>query len=50
MTEKELIKISLAEDLSKLLLDDEQGYKEVNPVCISASGEISAIIKKKITA
>lgn len=50
MTEKELIKISLAEDLSRLLLTDEHGYKEVNPVCVDASNEISSIVRKKITA
>ena len=50
LTEKELIKISLAEDLSRVLLTNEHGYKEVNPVCVDASNEISSIVRKKITA
>ena len=50
MTSKELKAISLSEDLARLLLDDEQGYQEVNPVCISASETIAAALRKKITA
>ena len=50
MTSKELKAISLSEDLARLLLDDEQGYNEVNPICISASETIAKAIRKKITA
>ena len=51
MTESELKKITAAEYLAEAMLSDEQGYKEVNPVCIEASIEIERILgKRKIIA
>lgn len=51
MTEAEIKKITAAEYLAEAMLSDEQGYCEVNPVCVDASMEIERILgKRKITA
>ena len=36
MTELELKKIRAAEAMADLLIDDENGYREVNPVCVNS--------------
>ena len=36
MTELELKKIRAAEAMADLLIDDENGYQEVNPVCVNS--------------
>lgn len=36
MTELELKKIRAAEAMADLLIDDEDGYQEVNPVCVNS--------------
>lgn len=36
MTEMELKKVRAAEALADLLIDEESGYKEVNPVCVNS--------------
>lgn len=49
MTEKELKAIRASEALSSLLLDDEYGYHEVNPVCVKASEKAAeAVAEKKV--
>lgn len=51
MTKAEVMKITAAEYLAEAMLADEQGYKEVNPVCVEASTEIERILgNRKITA
>lgn len=50
MTEKELKAINASEAMASLLLDDEYGYKEVNPVCVEASDIVNNVIRKKISA
>ena len=50
MTEKELKAINASEAMANLLLDDEYGYKEVNPVCVEASNIVNNVIRKKISA
>lgn len=49
MTEKELKAVRASEALSSLLLDDEYGYYEVNPVCVKASEKVAeAVAEKKV--
>lgn len=47
MTEKELKAIRASEALSSLLLDDEYGYHEVNPVCVDASRAVAGYVENK---
>ena len=48
MSVKELKAVRAAEAMSSLLLDDEYGYNEVNPVCVSASETVNnALVEKK---
>lgn len=51
MSAKELKAIFTAESLAELMIDDEQGYSEVNPVCVNASQIVqNAISSKKLIA
>ena len=47
MTAKELKAVYASEAMASLLLDDEYGYGEVNPVCVEASQIVSKAMKKK---
>ncbi len=48
MTANELDKVAASEALARVFLTDENGYHEVNPVCIEASKVIAdAIIERK---
>ncbi|MBR2020798.1 MAG: Rha family transcriptional regulator [Methanobrevibacter sp.] len=46
---KELKAIRASEAMASLLLDDEYGYKEVNPVCIEASGIVTNVMQKRLS-
>lgn len=46
MTERELKKIRAAEALADLLIDEENGYHEVNPVCVNSCIAITQETKK----
>ena len=48
MTAKELKAIRASESMASLLLDDEYGYNEVNPVCIEASEIVKNAMTKRI--
>lgn len=50
MTTKELAAIKASEALATVLLDDEYGFNEVNPVCIDAAEIVANARKKKLTA
>lgn len=47
MTAKELKAIRASEAMSSLLLDDEYGYRQVNPVCVRASEIVNNAIQDK---
>ena len=47
MTVSELDKITASEALAKVLLTDEQGYYEVNPICVEAAKTVKDIIEQK---
>ena len=48
MSAKELKAVYAAEAMSNLLLDEEYGYNEVNPICVSASETVNnALVEKK---
>lgn len=49
MTAKELKAIRASESMASLLLDDEYGYEEVNPICVNASLIVKDAMQKKIT-
>lgn len=48
MTAKELKAIRASEAMASLLLDDEYGYHEVNPVCVEASNIVKNAMRKHI--
>lgn len=50
MTAKELKAIRASEAMASLLLDNEYGYSEVNPVCVEASNIVINALQKKISA
>ena len=50
MTKAEVMKITAAEYLAEAMLADEQGYHEVNPICIEASEAVSALMRRRIPA
>lgn len=50
MTTKELAVIKASEALATVLLDDGQGFNEVNPVCIEASEIVTKARNKRLTA
>lgn len=47
MTKEELTKICISEWMASLLLDNEYGYSEVNPICIGASNTIKSAIENR---
>lgn len=47
MTVKELKAIRASEAMASLLLDDEYGYQEVNPVCVEASEKIASFVEER---
>lgn len=49
MTAKELKAIRASEAMASLLLENEYGYKEVNPVCVEASNIVSSAMQKRIS-
>jgi phage anti-repressor protein len=50
MTKIELAEIEASEALSRVLMDDEYGYREVNPVCVEASNIVHNAKRQKIGA
>lgn len=48
MTAKELKAIRASEAMASLLLDDEYGYRNVNPVCVEASVIVKKAMQKRI--
>lgn len=50
MTAKELKAIRASEAMASLLLDDEYGYREVNPICVEASHIVKDAMQKKLSA
>jgi hypothetical protein len=50
MSAKELKAIRASEAMASLLLDDEYGYHEVNPVCVEASNIVHNAKRQKIGA
>ena len=50
MTVKELKAIRASEAMASLLVDNEYGYREVNPVCVEASNIVINALQKKISA
>lgn len=47
MTEKELQLVLASETISSLTLENEQGYHEVNPVCVDVSKGVIGLIKEQ---
>lgn len=50
MTTRELDEIAASEALARVLLNNEQGFNEVNPVCVEASEIVANAKKKRLTA
>ncbi len=50
MTVKELKAIRASEAMASLLLDEEYGFNEVNPVCVDAAEIVSNAKRKRISA
>lgn len=50
MTAAELAKTTAAEYLARAMLFNEQGYNEVKPVCVDASGIVGNATAKRISA
>ena len=50
MTVAELAKITAAEYLARTMLHSEQGYSEMKPICVDASGIVSNATSKRISA
>ena len=50
MSKKELMGIQAAEFLADYLLEDEQGFYEVNPVCVQASLAVAQAARKRLAA
>ena len=48
MTRAEIMKITAAEYLAEAMLTTENGYHEVNPVCIEASEAVENAMKKRL--
>ena len=48
MAAKELKAIRASEAMASLLLDDEYGYSEVNPVCVEACNVVKNALQKRI--
>lgn len=50
MGKKELMGIQAAEFLADYLLEDEQGFYEVNPICVQASLAVAQAARKRLAA
>ena len=50
MTTRELDEVAASEALAKVLLHDEEGFNEVNPVCVTAAEIVANAKKKRISA
>ena len=50
MTTRELDEITASEALAKVMINDEQGFNEVNPVCVDAADIVANAKRKRITA
>lgn len=50
MSARELMAVRASEAMASLLLDDEFGYQEVNPVCVEASETVQRAVEKKRAA
>lgn len=50
MSVKELKAVRASEAMASLLLDDEYGYQEVNPVCVEASETVQKALERKYMA
>lgn len=50
MSKRELTLITAAEYAATALLDDEQGYAQVNPICVEASNAMANLLLKRLSA
>lgn len=50
MTTRELDEVAASEALAKVMINDEQGFNEVNPVCVGAAEIVANAKKQRITA
>ena len=50
MTTRELDEVAASEALAKVMINDEQGFQEVNPVCVDAADIVANAKKKRISA
>lgn len=50
MSKRELTLITAAEYAATALLEDEQGYAQVNPICVEASNAMANLLLKRISA
>ena len=50
MSKRELTLITAAEYAATALLEDEQGYTQVNPICVEASNAMANLLLKRISA
>lgn len=50
MTARELDEVAASEALAKVMINDEQGFNEVNPVCVGAAEIVANAKKQRITA
>ena len=50
MSVKELDEVAASEALAKVLINEEEGFNEVNPVCVDAADVVANAKKQRITA
>ena len=50
MTVRELDEVAASEALAKVMINDEKGFQEVNPVCVDAADIVANAKKKRISA
>ena len=50
MTTRELDEVAASEALAKVLLHDEEGFNEVNPVCVDAAEIVANAKRKRLSA
>ena len=50
MTTRELDEVAASEALAKVMITDEKGFNEVNPVCVDSADIVANAKKRKITA
>ena len=50
MTTRELDEVAASEALAKVMINDEQGFQEVNPVCVDAADIVANAKKRRISA